>query len=73
MASAAAVLQCIIIYLIMAEGGFYSKEDGDIQSEDELRGNIYFIMFSEFLYMFYCNFIYFSWKFNFFLDILLFI
>ena len=41
----------------MAEGGFYPKEDGDIQSEDDFGGNVYFIMFTEFLYMCYCNFI----------------
>ena len=42
---------------MMAEGGFYLKEDGDIQAEDDFGGNVYFIMFIEFLYMCYCNFI----------------
>ena len=42
MAIAAAVIQCVIIYLIMAEGGFYFKEDGAIHSEEELGGQISF-------------------------------
>ena len=41
MASLVAVLQCVIIYLIMAEGGFYFKDDGAIHSEDELGVKIY--------------------------------
>ena len=41
MASLVAVLQCVIIYLIMAEGGFYFKDDGAIHSEDELGGKMY--------------------------------
>ena len=41
----------------MPEGGFYLKEDGDIQSEGDFGGNVYVIMFTAFLYMCYCNFI----------------
>ena len=41
----------------MAEGRSYPREDGDIQFEDEFGGNVYFIMFTEFLYMCDCNFI----------------
>ena len=41
----------------MAEGRSCPKEDGDIQFEDEFGGNVYFIMFTEFLYMCDCNFI----------------
>ena len=57
----------------MPEGGFYPKEDGDIQSEDDFGGNVYFIMFTEFLYMCYCNFINISWKFILFCHFWLFI
>ena len=35
----------------MPEGGFYPKEDGDIQSGDDFGGNVYFILFTDFLYM----------------------
>ena len=57
----------------MAEGGFYPKEDGDIQSEDDFGGNVYFIMFTEFLYMCYCNFINIYWKFILLCHLLLFL
>ena len=67
------MLQCFLLYLVMAEGPFYPKEDGDIHFEDEFGGNVYIIMFTEFLYMCYCNFINISWKFILFCHFLLFI
>ena len=53
MAIAAAVIQCVIISFIMAEGGFYFKDDGAIHSEEQLGGKIFFCDS-------YCFFIYFD-------------
>ena len=51
--ASAEVLQCLLIYFIMAEGGSYFKEDGASQFEDDLGGNIYYLMFIEFLSLFF--------------------
>ena len=50
--ASAEVLQCLLIYFIMAEGGSYFKEDGASQFEDDLGGHIYYLMFIEFLSLF---------------------
>ena len=67
------MLQCFLLYLVMARVRLYPEEVAHIHFEDEFGGNVYIIVFTESNYMCYCNFINIYWKFILLCHLLLFL
>ena len=67
------MLQCFILYLVMARVRLFPDEADAIHFEDEFGGNVYIIVFNESNYMCYCNFINIYWKFILLCHLLLFL